>query len=162
MTRLCRRALGRLLGVTLVFVLAAAPAYARRSDEKAIWCPPTLAAVSQFPVFKDLGVGIVEMHLYWFEVARTRPSHARDPQDPAYRWPLAIDEAIQQAAKYHMRIMLQVLGTPTWANGNRSFAWAPAHTSQLASFFTAAAKKYKSIHLWMVWGEATRARSSSP
>ena len=43
--------------------------------------------------------------------------HATDPADPAYVWPADVTYAIQQAAQYHMRVMLQAIATPSWANG---------------------------------------------
>ena len=76
-----------------------------------------------------------------------------------------ITYALQQAARYHMRVLLQVSRVPAWANGNRGPTYPPTRIGALADFLTAAARRYPGIHLWMIWGEVTarpqlRARSA--
>ena len=115
---------------------------------KAMWGP-----VSDFPVYHALGVGIYETNLDWGAAAPTRPRNPSNPSDPAYRWSPGIDYAIKQAARYHMRVLLQVGRTPSWANGGRAASYPPSRPSDLASFLTAAARRYPSVHLWMIWGE---------
>ena len=111
---------------------------------------------SQFPIYRDLGVGIFEMDLSWPQAAPTRPQRADDPGDPAYHWPAAISYAIQQGAKYHIRILLQVIGAPTWANGGKPWNYPAVHVGDFSRFVTAAARHYSSVHLWMIWGEPSR------
>jgi hypothetical protein len=139
--------------VAAVFALAAAAptATASRADKKAIWGPLTA-----FPTYHDLGVGIYEMNLVWSAAAPTRPRSPSDPSDPAYRWPSDVTYALGQAARYHMRLLLQVSGTPSWANGGRDPNYPPEHPGDLANFLTAAAREYPSVHLWMIWGEPNR------
>ena len=132
------------------------------SDAKAFWGPLGVNGASSFPIYHDLGVGIFEMPLSWADVTIRRPRHARDPRDPAYRWPGEIDSALAQAAPYKMRILLQVIHTPRWANGGRPQNWAPTHPSDLADFLTAAARRYPAVHLWMIWGEPDRAPNFEP
>ena len=140
----------------VALALIASPALGARSDQKAMWGPVTVGGRSEFPVYHRLGVGIFEMDLNWAEVAPTPPRNASDPADPAYVWPAGIGYAIGQAARYHMRLMLQVIGTPTWANGGRTWNYPPTHVSAFAQFLTAAARRYPSVHLWMIWGEPDR------
>ncbi len=52
--------------------------------------------------------------------APTAPADPTDPNDPAYEWPAYISYAIQHAAHYHMKVMLQVEFTPSWANGGQA------------------------------------------
>jgi hypothetical protein len=159
-----RRALVAALAVAALALPTSASASAGTagSGAKAIWGPVTRDGVSLFPVYRDLGVGIVELQLTWSAIAPTRPIHATDPRDPAYRWPAAVAYAIVQAARYHMRILLQAITAPAWANGGRPENWAPRRPSDLAAFFTAAARHYPGVHLWMVWGEPSRRVNFEP
>jgi hypothetical protein len=58
--------------------------------------------------------------------------------------------------------MLQINTTPRWANHGRPPNWAPTNPADLAAFATAAAREYPTVHLWMIWGEATRADDFEP
>jgi hypothetical protein len=52
---------------------------------------------------------------------------------------------------------VQLNGTPPWANGGRAnWEWAPRNASDFSSFAIAAARRYPSVHLWMIWGEPIR------
>jgi hypothetical protein len=153
-TRVGARAVTASVLVALAAVGACAPtAIASRADKKAIWGPVTVNGRSAFPMYRDLGVGIFQTGLNWAAVAPTRPHHARDPGDGAYRWPADLDYAIAQAARYRMRILLQVSRAPTWANGGRAENDPPRDVGDWARFMTAAARRYPSVHLWMIWGE---------
>jgi hypothetical protein len=141
----------------LVTLAVAAPtALGADPDKKAFWGPLTVNGSSEFPVYHQLGVGIYQMDLAWSSVAPTRPVHPTNPNDPAYHWTPGIEYAIQQAAIYHMRILLQVSSTPAWANGGHATNYPPRNPNDLAQFMTAAAREYRSIHLWMIWGEPNR------
>jgi hypothetical protein len=122
---------------------------------KAIWGPATRGGVDQFPIYRELGVGIYQTDLNWHDAAPTRPHNATDPNDPAYRWSPALDQAVTRAAQFHMRVLVMIIGAPPWANGNRSWVFAPKRPSDFAAFATAAARRYSSAHLWMIWGEPT-------
>jgi len=151
------RAVTASLAVAVATLAAVVPtATAARADKKAIWGPLTVNGRSAFPVYHDLGVGIFQIHLNWAAVAPSRPRHARDPRDPAYRWPADIDYAIAEAARYHMRILVQVTRTPVWASGGRPDNHPPRHVEDWGRFMTAAARRYPSVHLWMIWGEPNR------
>ena len=81
----------------------------------------------------------------------------------ALRAPLEEGEvAIAQASRYRIKISLLVQGTPGWANGGRASDWAPDQASDYANFLTAAARRYPSVHLWMIWGEPNRAGNFYP
>lgn len=71
-------------------------------------------------------------------------------------------QAVNNAHRYHMRVMLQLIFAPRWANGGRPANWATVNPRTLADFATAAARRYPSVHLWMVWGEPTRSGNFEP
>ena len=152
---------GLFLGLILCIALPA-PASAAPSRKKAIWGPVTVNGKSQFPIYHDLGAGIYQIQLTWPSVAPTRPSHPRDPNDPAYRWPADLDEAVKQARRYHMRVAVLINHAPRWANGGRGGRWAPRRARSLADFAFAASTRYRSVHLWMIWGEPTRRKNFKP
>lgn len=150
--------------IALVLALVAAPAPAtQQTRKKGIWGPVRVNGVSQFPIYKDLGAGIYMTRLNWWAVAPTRPAHPRDPNDPAYRWPAEIDDAVQQAAKYGMQITMELSDSPGWASGHGGdVRWAPKRSQWFADFAMAAARRYPSIHLWLIWPEPTQKANFQP
>ena len=149
------RAAPAALVIALVMLLLSAPT-ASAAGAKAIWGPLTVNGSSEFPVYKRLGVGIFEMNLDWAQASPIRPANAANPRDKAYRWPTDVDHAIQQAARYHIRVLLQVSGTPRWANGGRAANYPPTDVRALGRFVAAASRRYPAVHLWMIWGEPSR------
>lgn len=129
---------------------------------KAIWGPVTRNGQSQFPLYKQLGVGIYETGIEWDHTAPERPKNPSDPNDPAYRWPSAVDDAVAQAKRYGMRVSITLTRSPLWASGHGDPAWAPRRASDFAAFARAAARRYPSVHLWMIWGEPTRFGNFKP
>ncbi|MGH2867338.1 MAG: hypothetical protein ACRDNK_07190 [Solirubrobacteraceae bacterium] len=123
---------------------------------KAMWGPVYRRGVNQFPLYQKLGVGIYEASLAWSEIAPHRPHQATNPSDPAYRWPTAIGQAVSQARRYHMRVLLQLIFTPRWANHHGARNVPPSNPWDYAAFAKAAAREYPGVHLWMIWGEPTR------
>ena len=141
---------------------AATPARVHR-ELKAIWGPTTLPdGSSAFPVYKQLGVKVLQHQLSWRDVAVTRPANAKDPNDPAYHWPTALDRAVAEADHNGIRNLIMVKRTPDWANGNRGEQWVPTRLRDYADFMVAAARHYYSVRYWMVWGEPTRGDSFKP
>jgi hypothetical protein len=159
-----RHALARVTLVAaalMAFALAGTPSGAQ-AFSKAIWGQVYRNGVNQFPLYKQLGVKIYETDLKWYEVAPTRPQDPANPNDPAYQWPASIAQAISQAKRYHMQVLLQIIGTPSWANHGKTWNWAPANPSDYGAFAAAAARHYPSVHLWMIWGEPTRGPNFEP
>jgi hypothetical protein len=153
--------------LALIGVAAAAPGdavAAKRhfTSKKAIWGPVTFNGQSQFPIYNDLGAGIWHEALSWRDTALRRPANAKNFRDSAYRWPPELDTAVKEARKYHIRIALLVMSTPSWANGGRPYNWVPTNIADYTNFLTAAARKYPSVKLWMVWGEPTRQANFMP
>lgn len=141
--------------MTTLMMLALFPVGAQ-AFSKAIWGQVSRNGVDQFPLYHKLGVRIYEADLNWAQVAPQRPRDGTDPRDPAYRWPAALTQAVSDAQRYHMRVLLQLVFTPKWANHGRAANVPPSTPATYANFAKAAAREYPSVHLWMIWGEPDR------
>ena len=149
-----KRALSIFCGACLLTCLFASAASAR--SVKAIWGPNALPnGSSAFPVYKDLGVRVLQMPLHWDATAPSRPARPTDPNDPAYRWPKPLDTAVREARRYGIKVAIMVWQSPPWANGGRPPQWAP-NNADYANFLTAASSRYRSVRHWMIWGEPNR------
>ena len=148
--------------VALTVLFSATASADARTGPKSFAGPVRIDGVSQFPIYRDLGVRIFQTTLFWNDIAAVRPRNARNPRDPAYTWPAHIDDAVSEAKKSGMRISIQVIGAPKWANGDRPWNWAPRKPSDYANFMAAAAGRYPSVHMWMVWGEPSRGPNFQP
>jgi hypothetical protein len=158
-----RTLLALLLALALTMVGPGADADARNfTSKKAIWGPVSRDGQSQFPIYHDLGAGIWQYPLYWRTVAPTQPADPTDPSDPAYQWPAELDQAVAEASRYRIRVMVSLLTAPAWANGGREYNWVPTDPGQLADFMTAMSRRYPTIRLWMIWGEPTRQPNFMP
>ena len=117
---------------------------------------------SAFPTYHKLGVQVFQIELNWADTAPTQPSHPTRPSDPAYHWPKELNTAVSQAARYHIKVCVLVIGAPSWATGASSAYTAPRNPADFANFLTAAAKRYRSVHHWMIWGEPNRNANFNP
>lgn len=145
-----------LAGVAALALLAPPADASAPSRKKAIWGPVTYKGKSQFPIYRDLGVGIYQMTLNWSSVAPTRPGNARDPSDAAYKWPADADRAVREAKRYGIKVALMLISTPPWASGGGAPNAHPNDPADFADFAEAAARRYRGVRLWMVWGEPMR------
>jgi len=152
------------LGTAMAFLLLspATSSLARASATKAMWGPAIHDGVSLFPTYRELGVKIYEDRLRWSEIAPRRPRNSRNPNDPAYVWPAEVTQAVAEAKRYDMQVALEIIDAPPWANGGKPANWAPLNPQDYANFAVAAAKRYPSVHLWMIWGEPTRRADFEP
>lgn len=153
--------LARMLLAAMVAALAVtAPAEA---SLKAIWGPNELRdGRSAFPIYRQLGVDVLQHQVLWRRVAASRPADPRNPDDPAYVWPAEVDAAYAAAPRYGFRLALMVRGTPAWANGGRSEAWVPDDVGDYADFMVAVSRRYPRVRHWMIWGEPSRAANFQP
>src|ERR1039457_5899954 len=129
---------------------------------KAMWGPAIHNGASLFPTYRDLGVKIYEDDLRWDSIALRRPQHPTNPDATAYVWPAEVTTAVAEAKRYHIQVALQIIGAPPWANGGKPWNWAPSNPQDYANFAIAAAKRYPSVHLWMIWGEPSRSSNFEP
>jgi len=121
--------------------------------------PGTLA--SRLTQLQDLGVQIVRFTLNWNQIAKARPAAAADPNDPAYNWSDA--DAIVNGLRAHgISVVLQLLGTPSWANGGHGPNYAPSSATDFRNFARAAALRYSWVKRWLIWNEPNQARWLKP
>src|SRR5881392_1901786 len=76
--------------------------------------PGTLT--SRVATLRATGVGVVRYTLRWDQIARSKPAAAADPEDPAYDWS-APAEGLDALHAGGVDVLLQLVGTPSWANG---------------------------------------------
>jgi hypothetical protein len=110
-----------------------------------------------FRTLKDLRAQVLRMNLSWYKVANSRPANPANPDDPAYDWS-QYDTALGYAQQYGIQVLLSIFGTPGWANGGKSFQYAPNDMSDLEGFAEAAAKRYNGgahprVSLWAAGNE---------
>jgi hypothetical protein len=122
----------RLLCLTLALAVLPATAGAAVSRKKAIAGPVEFQGESQFPTYAALGAGLYQATLDSKRITVQDPADPKDPADPGYDWPADLDEAVSEGARYHIQIALTVTGTPP------------------AGFFTAAARRFPGVHLWLI------------
>jgi lipopolysaccharide/colanic/teichoic acid biosynthesis glycosyltransferase len=130
---------------------------------KMIWGPFTMPdGSSAFPVYRRLGVQVLQTQLSWAATAPQRPGDPTNPADPAYRWPPTLDRAVREATRYHLQLAVMLRGSPPWSNGGQDSSWAPDDPNDYANFAAAASHRYPTIHHWMIWGEPERPGNFSP
>jgi len=106
-----------------------------------------------------LNADIIRLLVQWNLVAKTRPTTATDPFDPAYEFS-DIDEAVRAAQENDQEVILTISGTPKWANGGKSPNVMPTRVSDFTSFGRAIASRYSGrfvgypyVRFWSVWNE---------
>lgn len=159
-----------LAAVVLTPVLASAKERAVRpmpigifDDAQILFGNPDLV----FPTLAQMNTRLIRVHLWWGTangVARSRPSDASDPGDPAYTW-AAYDRAALFARRFKIDVMFSILATPNWANGGKGWNVAPTDPDDLRAFARAAARRYNGsfrlpdgtrlpkVRLWTIWNE---------
>jgi hypothetical protein len=105
--------------------------------------------------FKRLGVPLVRFTLRWNEVAPRRPANPTSPRDPAYDWGRP-DRILRGLRRHGLTPVLTLVGTPAWANGGRSPAFAPPRPRDLRRFARAAATRYPWVRYWLIWNEPNK------
>ena len=120
-----------------------------------------------FPMLRKLRTEAVRVNLYWNAVAARKPRRGTDPDDKAYRWE-GYDSLVRNAARYRIKVVMAIVGTPRWANGGKGRAHAPARGAHLRHFAYAAAQRYSGFHTpsddvdakplpavryWLAWNE---------
>jgi len=95
----------------------------------------------------------------WAQIAPTIPANANDPADPAYKL-TDLDTLVREAGRYNLRVMIDITGTPKWANGGLSENHMPKNVNDLKTFAQLLAVRYDgenpgmgSVDLWSVWNE---------
>lgn len=153
------------LAVLVLVALSIAPAAAVQAapkmpigffdDPTFRWSPTRAENLQQAAV---TGASIIHTTANWASLAPTRPRNAANGDDPAYK--LAdLDELVFQSGLYGLRVMIDVTGTPRWANGGKAPNVMPTRLSDLTTFTRMLATRYNGRHghgdvsLWAVWNE---------
>ena len=132
-----------------------------------------------FPLMRTLRTHVVRVNLYWgsgsgrtgtgLGVAKRRPANAVNPNDRAYDWSL-YDRTVRLAARYKIKVVFAIYGTPGWANRGGGPNVPPRAIADLRKFAYAAAKRYSgsfrpggtdaayaaplpAVRLWLAWNE---------
>jgi hypothetical protein len=104
------------------------------------------------------GASIIHTNVSWPAIAPTRPAQPLNGDDPAYALG-NLDDLVYQAGLYGMRVMINVTGTPKWANGNTTPNHMPKKLADLTAFSRMLATRYDGRHghgsvgLYSVWNE---------
>jgi hypothetical protein len=105
------------------------------------------------------GATVIHTTANWALIAPSRPVHPADPDDPAYQLG-DLDELVRESARYGLRVMIDVTGTPRWANGNQTSNHMPKKLSDFGTFVRMLALRYDGrnagkgeVSLWSVWNE---------
>ncbi|HST13275.1 MAG TPA: DUF5722 domain-containing protein [Gaiellaceae bacterium] len=105
-----------------------------------------------------VGASIIHTTSNWAALAPTRPADASSGDDPAYKLS-DLDELVQRASSFGMRVMINITGTPKWANGNKKPNVMPKKVGDLQAFARMLATRYNGLQgkgyvgLWSVWNE---------
>jgi cellulase (glycosyl hydrolase family 5) len=113
------------------------------------------------------GASIIHTTATWASIASARPADASNGDDPAYK--LAdLDELVQRASAYGLRVMINITGTPKWANGNQKPNVMPKKVGDLTAFARMLAARYNGLQgkgyvgLWSIWNEPNLQQFLSP
>ncbi len=104
------------------------------------------------------GASVVHTTANWAQIAATKPANPSNGNDPAYALG-DLDELVFQSGLHGLRVMIDITGTPKWANGNKSPNNMPTRLSDLTTFSKMLATRYNGrsgygiVGLWAVWNE---------
>ena len=148
----CSRRFGLLLAALAAATLLAMASAPRPASAQPLFTGITNLGTNNplaFERTRSAGGRFVRIQLYWGGTAPTaKPAswNPSDPNDPAYDW-LASDEAVQRAVAAGLTPIVQVDGTPNWAQrcqtpGVLAGAICDPDPTELKAFATAAASRY--------------------
>ncbi len=159
-----------LVTIALAAVAATAkpsPALAANGMMVGLYDPvqPLVAPEKTFPMLVKLHVQIIRIGLDWGAyVAKKKPAHPMDPEDPAYNWDI-FDNVVLNAHEHKIEVLFTIYGSPKWASGSAKLNRAPKKMLYLRQFAYAAAKRYSgsyerpdgkvlpAVRKWMAWNE---------
>ena len=155
----------RLALIALVALLAVPAATVRAATQMPVgffddpsfrWSPDRAANLAAAAA---AGATVIHTTADWAKIAPTKPASAGDPNDPAYKLG-DLDELVADAGRYGLRVMINITGSPKWANGGLSENHMPKNLSDLTTFAQLLAVRYDgenpgqgSVDLWSVWNE---------
>jgi hypothetical protein len=116
---------------------------------------------SRIATLDNLGVQVVRFTLDWNLIARTQPADSTSPTDPAYDWS-SPDAVLNGLRTQGIAVVLQLVGTPSWANGGHGSNYAPLSATTFGDFARAAALRYSWVKRWLIWNEPNQVRWLRP
>jgi len=123
------------------------------------WAEPASERETHVAGAAQLNATIMRLLVQWNETAKTRPTTATDPFDPAYEFD-DIDEAVRAAQQNDQEVILTITGTPKWANGGKSQNVMPTRVADFQNFARAIASRYSGnfvgypfVRFWAIWNE---------
>jgi len=151
-----------LLALTALLVVGAAQATAAPrmpigffDDPTFRWSPDRATNLQRAA---EDGASVIHTTASWNTIAPTKPANASDGSDPAYH--LAdLDELVAHSGLYGLRVMIDITGTPKWANGGKAPNRMPKSMSTLTTFARMLATRYNGanghgyVGLYSVWNE---------
>jgi hypothetical protein len=150
--------------LTLVALLAAPAATVHAAQKMPIgffddpsfrWSPTRANNLRQASV---AGASVIHTTASWVGIAPTKPANPANGDDPAYKLN-DLDELVFQAGLYGLRVMIDINGTPKWANGGKAPNVMPKRLGDLTAFAKMLATRYNgrqghgTVALWSVWNE---------
>jgi hypothetical protein len=153
------------LALLALIALLAAPAAAVHAAEKMPigffddpsfrWSPTRADNLRQASV---AGASVIHTTASWAGLAPTKPANPANGDDPAYKLN-DLDELVFQSGLYGLRVMIDINGTPKWANGGKAPNVMPKRLGDLTAFTKMLATRYNgrqghgTVALWSVWNE---------
>jgi hypothetical protein len=119
------------------------------------WSPTRAENLRQASV---AGASVIHTTASWAALAPTKPANPANGDDPAYRLS-DLDELVFQSGLYGLRVMIDINGTPKWANGGKAPNVMPNRLGDLTAFAKMLATRYNgrqghgTVSLWSVWNE---------
>ena len=105
------------------------------------------------------GASVIHTTANWAAIAPTKPANPSNPNDPAYRL-TDLNELVANASRYGLRVMINVTGSPKWANGGHTPNYMPKNVADFGKFVRMLATLYDgrnpgkgSVALWSIWNE---------
>jgi hypothetical protein len=105
------------------------------------------------------GGSLIHTTANWATMAPRRPANPADGDDPAYRIS-DLDELVANAGRFGLRVMIDITGTPRWANGGKAPNHMPRRLADFTAFAKMLANRYDGtgegqayVGLWSVWNE---------
>jgi len=153
--RLVLVALCALLAVPAAAVAAPRMPIGFFDDPSFRWSPNREQNLTQV---ESTGASVIHTTATWAALAPTKPATASNGDDPAYRL-TDLDDLVFQASIHSLRVMIDITGTPKWANGGKAPNVMPKKLSDLTTFARMLATRYNgrtghgSVALYSVWNE---------
>ena len=98
-----------------------------------------------------LGVDVVRFNLHWNKIESGRGQ---------YDWEDS-DLVLEGLRSRGISVVVGIVGSPLWANGNRGPNYAPA-AAAFGGFARAAATRYRWVRDWLIWNEPNQVRFLRP